>query len=134
MKWYNLADIHRDKRMRDAFSSYRGRIARTHAQHARHIDLPRETIGRPQRVTLLTAEGVRSLYEPLELVPDLKPFQPPMRLTDKARAYIVQGGVEMLFTTQGLEKKPRELTREQFIAFLVEIGNETLIEPDFVKL
>jgi hypothetical protein len=131
MKWYNLLDIHRDKHMRDAFSSYRGRIARTHAKYARHIDIPQPVSGRPARVTLLTAEGVRALYEPSETLPKLKPYPTPMRLTDKARAHLIEAG---LFTTGGLEKTARVLDREKFIEFLVSIENEELIEPDFINL
>jgi hypothetical protein len=134
-KWYNLADIHRDKRMRDALSSYRGRIARTHAMHARHIDVPQPGgSGRPTRITLLTSEGVEALYDPAETLPRLKAYPVPMRLTDKARAYILEGGAEPTFTTAGLEKNARVLSREQFINFLVKIGNDELIEPDFIPL
>lgn len=134
-RWYNLQDIHRDKHMRDVFSSYRGRIARSHAQHVRHIDLPRgNSTGRPQRVTLLTQEGVAALYEPNETLPKLTPYPTPMRLTDKARAHIIEGGVDTTFTTGGLEKVARVMDREQFIAFLVSIGNDTLIEPDFLNI
>jgi hypothetical protein len=117
--------------MRDAFSSYRGRIARSHAKHARHIDIPQVASGRPMRVTLLTADGIAALYEPGETLPKLTPYVPPMRLTDRARAHILEAG---LFTTGGLEKTARVLDREQFIEFLVSIENEELIEPDFVPL
>ena len=131
-RWYNLQDVHRDKHMRDVFSSYRGRIARSHAKHVRHLDLPRtNSTGRPQRVTLLTSEGVAALYDPAETLPKLTPYPVPMRLTDKARAHIIEAG---LFTTGGLEKVPRVLDRDQFIAFLISIGNETLIEPDFLNI
>jgi len=131
MKWFNLADVHSDKHMRDTLSSYRGRIARSHAKHARHIDIPQPASGRPTRVTLLTAEGIAALYEPGETLPKLKPYATPMRLTDKARAHIIEAG---LFTTGGLEKTARVLDREQFISFLVSIKDEELIEPDFISL
>jgi hypothetical protein len=131
MRWFNLQDVHRDKNMRDALSSYRGRIARSHAKFARHIDIHKPSSGRPQRITVLTQEGVEALYEPHETLPKLTPYPTPMRLTDKARAHIVEPG---LFTTGGLEKTPRVLDRAQFIEFLVKIGNEDLIEPDFVDL
>ena len=130
-KWFNLADIHRDKCMQDTLSSYRGRIARTHAQYVRHIDLPQEGSGRPRRVTLLTQEGVEALYQPGETLPKLKAYPVPMRLTDKARSYIVEPGE---FTTAGLEAKPRQLERDEFISFLIGKKNETLIEPDFIPL
>jgi hypothetical protein len=134
-KWYNLADIHRDKHMRDAMSSYRARIARTHAMHARHIDIPQPGgSGRPTRITLLTQEGVSALYDPAETLPKLKPYPVPMRLTDKARACILEGGAETTFSTGGLEKTARVMNREQFIEFLVSIKNEELIEPDFIPL
>jgi hypothetical protein len=131
MRWFNLQDVHRDKGMSDKFSSYRGRIARTHAKFARHIDVHKPTSGRPQRITLLTQEGVELLYEHHEALPHLVPYPTPMRLTDKARNHIVDVG---LFTTGGLEQPPRTLERAEFIAFLVKIGNEDLIEPDFVDL
>jgi hypothetical protein len=131
VKWFNLQDVHSDKNMRDAFSSYRGRIARSHAKFARHIDIHKPSSGRPQRITLLTQEGVDALYEPHETLPKLTPYETPMRLTDKARAHIVEAG---FFTTGGLEKTPRVLERKEFIGFLVMIGNEDLIEPDFVDL
>ena len=131
LKWFNLQDIHRDKGMSDKFSSYRGRIARTHAKFAGHIDVHKPTSGRPQRITLLTEVGVYMLYESYEAMPNLVPYPTPMRLTDKARNHIVDVG---LFTTGGLEHPARTLEREEFIAFLVKIGNEDLIEPDFVDL
>jgi hypothetical protein len=130
-KWFNLQDIHRDKHMRDVYSSYRGRIARSHAKYARHLDIMGGATGRPARVTLITAEGVEALYDPIETLPKLKPYAVPMRLTDKARAYILEAGT---FSTGGLEKSARVMDREQFIEFLVTIGNEDLIEPDFVDL
>jgi hypothetical protein len=130
-EWFDLADIHRDKNMTDVYSSYRGRIARTHPQYVRHFDVPTQESGRPRRVTLLTAAGVRALYAIDEAPPNLKPYAPPMRLTDKARPYIVELG---RFTTEGLERKMRILDRDQFIEFLVTIKNEDLIEPDFVPL
>ena len=130
-KWFDLADIHRDKNMTDVYSSYRGRIARTHARYVRHIDVPTQESGRPRRVTLLTAAGVGALYAQGEALPNLKPYTPPMRLTDMARPYIVEPG---RFTTEGLERKMRILDRDQFIEFLVTIKNEDLIEPDFVPL
>ena len=133
--WYNLQDVHRDKHMRDVFSSYRGRIARRFAQHVRHLDLPRgSATGRKQRLTLVTAEGIAALYEPGETLPNLKPYVPPMRLTDKARAHIIEGGTDITFTTGGLEPVARVMSREQFIEFLLSIGNTDLIEPDFVNL
>lgn len=139
MKWYNLADVHKDKGMRDTFSSYRARIAYSFAQHARHIDIGRKAAGlegpgRPARITLLTAEGIAALYEPNETLPKLKPYPAPVRLTDKARQYMVEGNGGVLFTTQGLEEVPREMDRERFIRFLVSIGNEDIIEPDFIDL
>jgi hypothetical protein len=130
-RWYNVQDVHRDKMMKDTLSSYRGRIARSHAMHARHIDIPQPLCGRPTRVTLLTWEGVTALYDPAETLPKLTPYAVPMRLTDKARRHIIEAG---LFTTGGLEKPARVLDREQFIAFLVSVGNEDLIEPDFINL
>jgi len=136
-KWFNLADVHRDKHMRDAISSYRARIARTHAMHARHLDVPQPSGsgGRPTRITLLTWEGVSALYDPTETLPKLKAYPVPMRLTDKARAYILEGGADTTFTTGGLDGKPaRVVNREQFIDFLVSIKNEDLIEPDFIPL
>jgi hypothetical protein len=134
IKWYNLADIHKDKRMRDAYSSYRGRIARTHAKYARHLDIQRPGAGRPTRVTLVTIEGVEALYDPSEELPKLRAYPVPMRLTDKARKYIIEGGVDTTFTTMGLEEKTRVMSRDQFIQFLTKIGNDELIEPDFVPL
>src|SRR5438128_11292817 len=130
-KWYNVADIHRDKHMRDKLSSYRSRIARSHAKFARHIDIPQPVAGRPTRITLVTQEGIAALYEPGETLPKLTPYPTPMRLTDKARAHIIEGG---LFTTGGIERKARVLDREQFIQFLTKVGNEDLIEPDFINL
>lgn len=134
LKWFNLQDIHKDKRMRDAYSSYRGRIARTHAKFARHIDIQRPGAGRPTRVTLVTSEGVEALYDPSETLPKLRAYAVPMRLTDKARAYILEGGVETTFTTEGLEETPRVMNRERFIQFLTKLGNDELIEPDFIPL
>lgn len=131
IKWYNLADIHHHKQMKDAYSSYRGRIARTHAKFARNIDVPQQNSGRPFRITLLTIEGVEALYDPTEPLPKLTPYPTPMRLTDKARAQIIE---KDMFTTDGLERKVRVLDREQFIQFLIDIGNEDLIEPDFINL
>lgn len=131
VKWFNLQDVYRDKGMSDKFSSYRGRIARTHAKFARHIDVHKPTSGRPQRITVLTREGVEALYEYDESLPNLAPYPTPMRLTDKARNHVVDVG---LFTTGGLEQPARALSRDEFIEFLVKIGNEDLIEPDFVDL
>lgn len=134
LKWYNLAEIHKHKKMRDAYSSYRGRIARTHAKYARHLDIQRAGAGRPTRVTLVTMEGVEALYDPAEELPKLRAYHVPMRLTDKARAYILEGGVDTTFTTEGLEEPARTMNREQFVQFLTKIGNDDLIEPDFIPL
>jgi hypothetical protein len=114
-KWFDLADIHRDKNMTDVYSSYRGRIARTHPQYVRHFDVPTQVSSRPRRVTLLTAAGVSALYAEGEALLNIKPYTQPMRLTDMARPYIVEPG---RFTTEGLERKMRIFDRDQFI----EIG------------
>jgi hypothetical protein len=94
MKWFNLQDVHRDKaHARPRSRATGGRIARSHAKHARHIDIPQVASGRPMRVTLLTADGIAALYEPGETLPKLTPYAPPMRLTDRARAHILGGGL-----------------------------------------
>jgi hypothetical protein len=134
-QWFNLQDVHRDKHMQERFSSYRNRIARTHAQHVRHLDLPRgNSAGRPQRVTLITPQGIDLLYAPQETLPTLKPYPTPMRLTDKARRHIIEGGLDITFSTAGTEQPARVLDRERFIAYLVSIGNDDLVEPDFLNL
>lgn len=132
-KWFNLADVYSDKGMRDVWSSYRGRISRTHAKFVRHIDTPRNDPdgGRPQRLTVITAEGLATLYEPGEPVPKLTPYPLPMRLTDKARSYLLE---KNMFTTEGLEKTARVLDRESFIAMLLASKNTELLEPDFINL
>jgi hypothetical protein len=131
LKWYDVADVYRDKEMRDTIGSYRGRIAHTHARYARTLQLPNSKAGRPRLVTVLTEDGVRSLYENGEM-PNIQPYPVPVRLTDAARAYIVEGS---LYTTSGLEDPPRTLSREAFIDFIQGCDAAgDLYEGDFIPL
>jgi hypothetical protein len=130
-KWYDVADVYRDKELRDTLASYRNRVAHTHARHARTLQVPSTKAGRPQLVTVLTEEGVRSLYHD-NTMPNIAPYPVPVRLTDAARAHIVEGS---LFTTQGLEAPPRTMSRESFLEFVQSCpGAEHLYEPDFIAL
>jgi hypothetical protein len=117
--------------MRDALTSYRGRIAHTHARYARTIQLPNVKAGRPKLVTVLTEAGVRSLYLDNEM-PNIAPYPVPVRLTDAARAHIIEGSI---YTTRGLEEPPRTMSRESFLEFVQYCAAaEDLYEPDFIPL
>lgn len=130
-KWYDVADVYRDKELRDSLASYRNRIAHTHARYARTLQVPSTKAGRPQLVTVLTEPGVRSLYLDNEM-PNIAPYPVPVRLTDAARAHIVEGS---LFTTRGLEDPPRTMSRESFLEFIQYCADaEHLYEPDFIPL
>lgn len=131
MKWFNLADVHSAKHMKDAYSSYRGRIARSHAEHVRHVTLRKPSSGRPELLTVITSVGLESLFAPTEAIPRFRACKLPMRLKDGARDYIVRPGV---FTTRGLEPVARELASKEFVDFLTDIGAYELIEPDFMPL
>jgi hypothetical protein len=130
-KWYDVADVYRDKELRDTLASYRNRIAHSHARYARTLQMPSVKAGRPQLVTVLTEAGVRSLYLDNEM-PNIAPYPVPIRFTDAARAHIIEGS---LFTTQGLEEPPRTMSREAFLDFVQYCdAAQDLYEPDFIPL
>lgn len=129
-KWYDLADVWRDKGIKESLKGYRSRVARTHARYVRHRVAPIVTRGRPKLQTFLTEAGVRAQYLDNEM-PNIQPYPVVMRLTDAARQYIVEGN---LFTTQGLEEPARTMSRDAFLQFVRDIGREDLFEPDFAPL
>lgn len=131
-KWYDIAEIHRDKEMRDSLTSFRARKANELARYARSLEFHNGAHGRPRRITLLTEEGVRRLYRDGDMPKQLVPFPVPIRLTDRAREHIIEGN---LYSTHGLEMPPRTVTREVFIDFIQRTkGAEHLYEPDFLPL
>ena len=135
LKWYDLKDVFdhkvKNKGLKDAYSSYRGRISRTHAKFVRHVALRKKSCGRPEMLTVITWAGIEALYED-EPLPRLKSCRLPMRLTDSARIHLAKPGV---FSTALLEPKERLMTASEFIQFLTDIdAHEGLIEPDFIPL
>lgn len=127
--WYDLADVYRDRNPKEPFGSWRIRMAYRHARYVRHLDV-RGATGRPRRVSLITYAGLQAIYHDAP-VPRFVPYPVPLRLTDAARQYIVEG---TLYSTSGIEPDPQHLERDAFFAFVKKKGIDELVEPDFLPL